>query len=78
MYKLKYSDENYVVLNPIDELSHIEEDEIAVGVRNFRLLGQPCLMELEHDGYVWNRKCTDIIPRDLTGQICSVQVYKKN
>lgn len=54
MYKLDYSDENYVVLNRIGQLSHIENDEIAVGVRNFSLMGQPCLMELEHDGYIWH------------------------
>ena len=67
---------DYIVLNPINELSHIGEDEIAVGVRNFSLMGRPCLMEYEYDGKKYKRTHTDVIPRDLAGEICSVQVYK--
>ncbi len=68
---------DYIVLNPIGELSHIGKNQIAVGVRNFSLMGQSCLMEYEHDGKKYKRKHTDIIPRDLMGKICSVQVYEE-
>lgn len=65
-----------VVLNPINELSHISEDEIAVGILNFSLMGKPCLMEYYYNGKKYKRTHTDIIPKNLAGEICSVQVYK--
>ncbi len=71
-----FNKNDYVVLNPINELSHIGKNEIAVGVRNFSLMGQKCLMEYEYDGKKYKRTNTDVIPKDLIGKICSVQVYK--
>ena len=72
-----FNPNDYIVLNPIGELSHIGKNEIAVGVRNFLLLGQPCLMEYEYGGKKYKRKHTDVVPRNLMGKICSVQVYEE-
>lgn len=69
--------DDYVVLNPIGELSHIKENQLAIGVRNFSLMGQPCLMEFFHDGKKYKRLNTDVIPERLAGYICSVQVYEE-
>lgn len=72
----KFDPSDYIVLNPIGELKHIGENEIAVGVRNFLLQGQDCLIEYEYEGKKYKRKHTDIIPKDLVGKICSVQIYE--
>ncbi len=71
-----FNQNDYVVLNPIGELSHIGKDEIAVGIKNFKLLGASCLMDYNYEGKVYKRIYSDAIPRNLIGQICSVQVYK--
>lgn len=72
-----FNPDDYVVLNPIGELRHIGKNEIAVGVRNFLLAGQSCLMEYEYEGKKYKRKHTDIIPRNLISKICSVQIYEE-
>ncbi len=71
-----FNPNDYIVLNPVGELSHIEKDEIAVGIKNFKLQGASCLMDYTHEGEVYKRIHSDVIPNSLVGQICSVQVYK--
>ena len=68
---------DYLVLHPIGELSHIRENQLAIGVRNFSLMGQPCLMEFSHNSKNYKRLHTDIIPNRLVGHICSVQIYEQ-
>jgi len=68
---------DYLVLNPIGELSHLGKNQLAIGVRNFSLMGQPCLMEFVHNGKIYKRLHTDVIPNRLVGHICSVQVYEQ-
>lgn len=68
---------DYLVLNPVRELSHIQENQLAVGVRNFSLMGQPCLMGFIHNGKKYKRLHTDVIPERLVGYICSVQIYEQ-
>lgn len=72
-----FNPDDYIVLNPIGELSHIGKNEIAVGIRNFLLAGKHCLMEYEYHGKKYKRKHTDVVPRNLAGNICSVQVYEE-
>ncbi len=71
-----FNQNDYIVLNPIGELSHIGKDEIAVGIKNFKLQGASCLMDYTYEGNVYKRIHSDVIPRGLMGQICSVQIYK--
>lgn len=68
---------DYLVLHPIGELSHIEKNQLAIGVRNFYLMGQGCLMGFTHNGKKYKRLHTDVIPKRLVGHICSVQVYEE-
>jgi hypothetical protein len=74
--KPKFNPADYVVLNPIGELRHIGENQIAVGVRNSSLMGKSCLMEYEFEGKQYKRQHTDVIPRYLAGEIFSVQIYE--
>ncbi len=72
----KYNPADYIVLNPIGELAYLEKDKLAVGVRNFLLTGDSCLMYFDHDGRKYKRKCTGFIPSNMAGKICSVQIYE--
>lgn len=72
----KFNSDDYIVLNPVGALSYLAKDEIAVGVKNFTLMGKPCLMEYTFEGKKYKRNRTAIIPFDLIGKICSAQVYK--
>lgn len=72
-----YDPSDYVVLNPINELKGLAKNEIAVGVKNFRLAGQPCMKEFEYEGKKYKRKHTGIVPKNLANAICSVQIYEE-
>lgn len=72
-----YDPDDYMVLNPINELSHIGANEIAVGVKNFLLAGKDCLMEFKYEGKKYKRVCSYIIPKSLVGKVCSVQIYEE-
>jgi len=71
--KEQYNPADYAVLND----KTLPENQIAVAVTNFTLMGQSCLMEFEWNGEKYKRLYTGAIPNDLSGCICSVQIYEK-
>ena len=72
-----YDPSDYMVLNPINELRDLAPNEIAVGVKNFRLGGQECMKEFEYEGKKYKRKRTGVIPKNLAAMVCSVQIYEE-
>lgn len=67
---------DYIVLNE-QLFPYLNKDEIPVGIRNFMLLGKPCLMDIIFEGNKYKRIFTEAIPHQLASDICSVQIYRK-
>lgn len=67
--ELGYDPDDYIVL------SH-EGIDLKVGVKNFGLMGKPCLTHFFHKGDWYKRTQTGVIPIDMAGGICSVQEYE--
>ncbi len=72
--KTKFNPNDYMVLNP--DIFKLDENQIAVGIKNHTLAGKPCLMEYEYEGNVYKRLHSKFIPIRLVGKVCSIQIYE--
>ncbi len=66
---------DYIVLNE-RLFPYLNKDEIPVGIRNFMLLGKPCLLNIVYEGNKYKRMFSEALPHQLVSDICSVQIYK--
>ncbi len=74
IYKPEFNAKDYLVLNPM--MFKLGKNQIAVGVVNFALSGQSCLMQYTYEGKIYERRHSEHIPESMIGQVCSVQIYE--